>query len=224
MATIERYVQPPRLYRYRSTEELDRELDAIEEGYVYCAAFGSLNDPMEGLYSTSRTVRESANHRAIRTSIRENKANIGMCSFSEVHDHELMWAHYADQFRGICISYSLLKLLKGLPNSVNFVRMFYNETEPTIHRSNKDPGELAKMVFSSKSYKWLYEREWRMFAPLGKAYYPDTASVTRVYLGSRVSNRDRNKVMSKLEQLKIKASEMTINKYSISFERIKQPS
>jgi hypothetical protein len=218
MATIERYVQPPRLYRYRSPKELDRELEAIEEKYLYCAAFGSLNDPMEGLFSTSRTVRESDNHRAIRASIRENKANIGMCSFSEVHDHELMWAHYADQFRGICISYSLSKLLKGLPENVHFVRMFYNETEPTIHRTNDDPGQLAKMVLSYKSYKWLYEREWRMFAPLGKAYYRDTASVTRVYLGSRVSDRDRNKIMSKLKQLKIKTRDMTIDKYSISFE------
>src|SRR5258706_9955581 len=150
MATIEHYVQPPRLYRYRSLAELDRELEAIEERYLYCAAFGKLNDPMEGLFSTSRTVRESANHRAIRASIRENKANIGMCSFSEVHDHELMWAHYADQFRGICISYSLTNLLQGLPKDMHFVRMFYNETEPTIHRTNADPGQLAKMVLSYK--------------------------------------------------------------------------
>jgi hypothetical protein len=198
-------------------------MDAIEERYVYCAAFGSLNDPMEGLFSTSRTVRESANHRAIRASIRENKANIGMCSFSEVYDHELMWAHYADQFRGICISYSLSKLLKGLPNDVHFVRMFYNETEPTIHRASDDPGKLAKMVLSYKSYKWLYEREWRMFAPLGKAYYRDTASVTRVYLGSRVSDQDRTKIMTRLKQLKIKTRDMTIDKYSISFERSTKP-
>jgi hypothetical protein len=217
MATIERYVQPPRLYRYRSVEVLDRELNAIEERYLYCAAFGKLNDPMEGLFSTSRTVRESAKHRAIRASIRENKANVGMCSFSEVHDHELMWAHYADQFRGICISYSLTRLLSGLPKDVHFVRMFYNETEPTIHRTNDDPGQLAKMVLSYKSYKWLYEREWRMFAPLGKAYYRDIASVTRVYLGSRVSDRDRNEIMKRLKPLKIKVREMAIDKYSISF-------
>jgi len=217
MATIERYVQPPRLYRYRSVEELDRELKAIEEQYLYCAAFGKLNDPMEGLFSTSRTVRESAKHRAIRASIRENKANLGMCSFSEVYDHELMWAHYADQFRGICISYSLPRLLSGLPKDVHFVRMFYNETEPTIHRTNDDPGQLAKMVLSYKSYKWLYEREWRMFAPLGKAYYRNIASVTRVYLGSRISDHDRNEILKKLKPLKIKVREMAIDKYSISF-------
>ena len=218
MATIERYVQPPRLYRYRSLEKFDRELEAIEERYLYCAAFESLNDPMEGLFSTSRNLRESQKHRAIRASIRDNKAQIGMCSFSEVHNHELMWAHYADQFRGICISYSLSKLLNSLPPNVNFVRMFYNETEPTLHRTSKDPGQLAKMVLSYKNYRWLYEREWRMFAPLGKAHYEDAASVTRVYLGSRIKDGNRNRIINHLKQLNIKVSEMTINKYSISFE------
>jgi hypothetical protein len=79
------------------------------------------------------------------------------------------------------------KLLKSLPPNVNFVRLFYNETEPTIHRTSKGPGQLAKMVLSYKNYRWLYEREWRMFAPLGKAHYEDAASVTRVYLGSRIN-------------------------------------
>lgn len=218
MGTIERYVQPPRLYRYRSLKELDRELEAIEERYLYCAAFGTLNDPMEGLFSTSRSLRETDSHRAIRSAVRDNKAHIGMCSFSEVHDHELMWAHYADQFRGICISYSLSKLLTALPEEVTFVRMFYNETEPTIHRTSDDPGQLAKMVLSYKNYRWLYEREWRMFARLGKAYYQDAGCVTRVYLGSRITDHDRDKIVSKLKHLNIKTSDMTIKKYSISFE------
>jgi hypothetical protein len=218
MATIESYVQPPRLYRYRSLEEFDRELQAIEEGYLYCAAYATLNDPMEGLFSSSQNLRESEDHRAIRASIADNKADLGMCSFSEVHNHELMWAHYADHFKGICISYSLSKLLKALPNGVNFVRMFYNETEPTIHRTDKDPVELAKMVLSYKNYRWLYEREWRMFAPLGKAYYRDTACVTRVYLGFRVTDAGRNRITHMLKRLKIKIRHMTIDKYSISFE------
>lgn len=218
MATIERYVQPPRLYRYRSLQELDRELEAIEDGYLFCAAYRTLNDPMEGLFSSSQHLRESTNYRSIRESIRDNKSQIGMCSFSEVRNHELMWAHYADQFKGICIAYSFSKLLKSLPKDVSFVRMFYNETVPTIHRTNKDPSQLAKMVLSYKNYRWLYEREWRMFAPLGKAYYRDTACVALVYLGSRIKDGDWNRVSSRLKQLKIKTRDMTIDKYSISFE------
>ncbi len=103
MATIDSYAQPPRLYRYRALKDFEREIDAIENSYVYCSAFTDLNDPMEGLFSSSRRFREKENYRSIRRSIVDNKSRIGMCSFSEVRNHELMWAHYADQFSGVCV-------------------------------------------------------------------------------------------------------------------------
>lgn len=218
MALIESYVQPSSLYRYRSLKDFEREIEAIERGYLFCAAFTALNDPMEGLFSSSKHLRESGHHRRIRESIVENKTQMGMCSFSEVHNHELMWAHYADQFSGICIAYNLSALLRHLPNNISFVRMFYNETEPTIHRTRKEPGHLAKRVLSYKNYRWLYEREWRMFAPLGEASYRNTACVTRVYLGSRISASHLEKITERLQVLKIVTRKMTINKYSIRFE------
>jgi hypothetical protein len=218
MATIKSYVEPSRIYRYRSLKEFDREMEAIERGYLFCAAYRTLNDPMEGLFTSSKLLRESEDYRTIRDSIRNNKSQLGMCSFSEVHDHELMWAHYADQFRGICIAYNFSKLRDGLADDITFARMFYNETVPTIRLSDQGPDELAKMVLSYKNYRWLYEREWRMFASLGKASYRPTNCVTRVYWGSRIEDDDRIRIKNRLKRLKIKTSDMNINKYSISFE------
>lgn len=111
MATIQSYVQPTRLYRYRALEngKLEQELSAITQGYLYCSPYLDLNDPMEGSFSSSKQLRRSAKYREIKNAITDTKADIGMCSFSEVYDHELMWAHYADQFKGMCISYSLRK-------------------------------------------------------------------------------------------------------------------
>jgi hypothetical protein len=174
MATIKSYVEPSRLYRYRSLSAFDREMEAIENGYLFCAAYRTLNDPMEGLVSSSKLLRESEDYRTIRDSIRDNKSQIGMRSFSEVHDRQLMWAHYADQFRGICIAYNFCKLRDGLGDDVTFVRMFYNETVPTTRLSDEEPGGIAKMVLSYKNHRWLYEREWPMFASLGKAFYRST--------------------------------------------------
>ncbi|MGH9352988.1 MAG: DUF2971 domain-containing protein [Terriglobia bacterium] len=220
MAAIESYVQPRRLYRYRSLARFERELDAIKNAYLYCSAYMDLNDPMEGLFTSSTLMRKSENYRQIRNAIRDNKAQIGVCSFSEVHNHELMWAHYANKFRGICVAYSLTRLLKNLADDVRFVRMYYDQTVPTLHRTSKDPRQLAKMVLSYKNYRWLYEREWRMFATLGKAYYTDVACVTKVYLGSRMEAGERKRIVNALEQLGIKTSDMTIDEYFISFEDI----
>jgi hypothetical protein len=218
MATIKHYVKPQRIYRYRSLRDLDREIDAIEQGYLYCAPYTDLNDPMEGLFSSSHLLRESEDYRAIRTAIRDNKARIGMCSFSEVHDHELMWAHYADQFRGMCVAYSLSRLLSNLEKDVSFVRMYYNEMVPTVSLTDKEPGHLAKMVLSYKNYRWLYEREWRMFAPLGKAHYHKVTCATRVYLGSRIDDHKRDRIISTMKRLRIETRDMSIDKYSIGFQ------
>ena len=216
MATIQSYVTPQRLYRYRSLENFDREIKAIEQGYLYCSRFEDLNDPMEGLFSSSQMLRKSENYRAIKDAIVDRKANTGMCSFSEVYDHELMWAHYANQFEGICIAYRLSHLLEKLEHNVSFVRIYYNEVVPTVYRENRSPSLLAKMVLSNKNYRWLYEREWRMFASPGKTYYHRTNCVSRVYIGSRMAPGHRESIRSRLKRLKINVREMIIDEYFIN--------
>ena len=218
MANIESYVQPRRLYRYRSLADLDRELDAISKGYLFCSPYMNLNDPMEGLFTSSSLLKKSDNYRVIRNAIRDNKARIGMCSFSETYDHELMWAHYANQFTGICVAYSLSLLLKNLGDDISFVRMYYDETVPTVHRTSKDPSQLAKMVLSYKNYRWLYEREWRMFAEQGKIRYRNTDCVTAVYFGARISATDKKRLAGALKGLGIKTRDMNIDEYFIDFE------
>lgn len=218
MAQIKSFVEPNRLYRYRPASELNREIAAIEGAYVYCASFDDMNDPMEGLFASSRRVRDSLGYQAFRQAVRNNKEALGICSFSEVHNHQLMWAHYAEQFSGICVSYSLRLLKQNLSNGVAFVRMFYNEGAPMIYRNETDPAGAAKKILSYKSYPWLYEREWRMFSRPGKTFYEDTKCVTRVYLGSRMKRTAREEVKGRLQQLKIPSSDMKIAKYALIFE------
>ena len=217
MAKIKSYVEPRRLYRYRSVDKLDREIDAIERGILYCSSFDRLNDPMEGLFASSDLVRKSQKYHIFRNAILNRKTQLGICSFSEIYNHELMWAHYAQEFKGICIAYSLSRLLKALDDNVRFVRMFYNEKVPVIVSTEKNPTELAKMVLSYKSYRWLYEREWRMFGTPGPVRYGDHKCISRVYLGSRMDEDVRERVKTKFQKLKIKTSDMSIDKYSISF-------
>lgn len=218
MAEITSFVKPSKLYRYRSIANLQREVDAIAKGYLFCSSYKKLNDPMEGLYTSSQVLKESANYQAVRNAIRDDKTQIGICSFSETYDHELMWAHYANQFSGICIQYSLPRLLTHLPADVHFSRMFYDERGPTVFRSSKPPIELAKMVLSYKNYRWLYEREWRMFADQGKVSYSKSNCVTHVYIGNRVKTAERLVIQDALKKLKIPSSVMSINRYSIHFK------
>jgi hypothetical protein len=218
LASIESYVQPRRLYRYRALSNLDQELDAVTNGYLFCSPYLKLNDPMEGLFASSKLLKKSPNYRTVREAIKDNKQEIGICSFSETFDHELMWAHYADQFTGICVAYSLRRLLEHLPANVSFTRMYYDETVPTVHRTSREPSQLAKMILSYKNYRWAYEREWRMFGFQGKVHYGEKGCVTRVYFGSRIHAKNRAKVISALAPFGIKTSKMTVGEYFIDFD------
>jgi hypothetical protein len=212
------YVQPRRLFRYRRIAKIDQELDALEAQYLYCAAYADLNDPMEGRYTFSKAVRHSSGYHGLRRELNDKKAQTGICSFSEVHDHELMWAHYAEQFTGFCVAYSLRRLMESLPDSASFMRMYYNEWAPTVHLTSRPTDELAKMVLSYKSYRWLYEREWRMFAQQGQIHYSDPKCVTRVYLGARMKPAHRARITRTLKRLGIKTSAMKIDEYFMTFD------
>jgi hypothetical protein len=60
---------------------------------------------LEGVFRSSKVFHEIDNYRDTRRAIIDNKTKIGMSSLSETHDHDLMLAHYADQYREICIAY-----------------------------------------------------------------------------------------------------------------------
>jgi hypothetical protein len=77
---------------------------------------------MEGFYTTSQRQRLNSMHAKIRALIADGKSNLGICSFSEVHNNEILWAHYADEFRGICIAYRFEGLLTGTNEQTEFVR------------------------------------------------------------------------------------------------------
>jgi hypothetical protein len=182
VATIESYIQPATLYRCKPLKHFDRDVEAIRRAAVHCAPYSFMNIPMEGFYTSSRRLRESANCKSIESLIASNEAMLGICPLSEVHNNELMWAHYADQFRGICIVYRFSSLLSNLGGDIEFIRLTYRENTSTV----KSPEYLAKRVLSCKNYRWLYEREWRMLAVQCLTTYKRVKCVQCVYLGSRI--------------------------------------
>ena len=218
MAEIRHYAKPRRLYRYRSIDHIERELEAIDEAYLFCAAYKDMNDPMEGMYSASERLRKSKVYRQFQTDVLSNKRSLGICSFSEVHNNQLMWTHYASRFKRICVEYDLIALLKCLPREVDFVRMLYSEERPNVGLTRTGVNDLAKMILSYKNHRWSYEREWRMFAPRqGKLYYEERKCVTRVYIGSQALGLRRT-TEQRLRALGIKMSVMYLDGYSMVFD------
>jgi hypothetical protein len=193
MAEITIYAKPPHLHRYRPLgKKAPREIKALVEGYIYCPAFSDMNDPMESSYRLSAKFQRNPSGEKSHARVKSAFDKMGIASMSEVHDHEPMWAHYADQFKGMCVQYSLNRLVKGLHPDIAITRMMYSEKEPVLLYDASDAVDRARLCLSSKTVRWANEREWRIFKKeKGEAAYGDLNTVTKIFLGSRVSPRMR---------------------------------
>jgi hypothetical protein len=229
MAEIKIYATPSLLFRYRplTAGTVDRELAAIREGYVFCPRFDQMNDPMEGLHRESSLFQKAQDYEDRKAAIEAAVNSHGIASFSEVHDHEPMWAHYADQFKGMCVAYRFTRLLSGLPKSAEFVRMAYSEEAPVLLKGRKTNQQLAKLILSTKTIRWSPEREWRLIRPSsGAAEYGDVGCVQKVYVGARIDPDVLTQVRREMGALGIPVERMEVDQYAMEFTvlaRIKPP-
>ncbi|HEX8483668.1 MAG TPA: DUF2971 domain-containing protein [Allosphingosinicella sp.] len=225
MAQIEIYAKPSSLYRYRRLgESAAQEIAALLESYVYCPSYSDLNDPMEGKHRLSARLQKDPNFGKSNSRIKAAFDALGVASFSEVHNHEPMWAHYADEFKGMCIQYNLNKLLKGLGPGTAITRMMYSKQEPVLIDDSSNAVDRARKCLSSKTVRWASEREWRVFSERrGEAGYEERSTVTRIYLGSRVSDDDEATVLAAAKEIGVPVSKMDINAYALEFKLLWAP-
>ena len=93
------------------------------------------------------------------------KGQVGISCLSELDNSLLMWAHYANNHRGFCVEYDLLKISKRL----NFTPIPVIYSDKKISVQSLFPKSLEEYVtklvieaISTKSTDWNYEKEWRI--------------------------------------------------------------
>ena len=198
-----------------------QEVDALRENFIFCPAYSAMNDPMEGMHRLSSRFASKSSSTKSQTRVQEALGAMGIASMSEVYDHEPMWAHYAGQFTGMCVQYSLNRLIKGLGSEVAICRMMYSEREPVLLDDRSDAMDRARLSLSNKTVRWASEREWRLFKPtVGEARYDESRTVTKVFLGSRVSEEDEALVREVAAALRVPVAKMEIEAYSMAFKSL----
>jgi len=182
------------LYRFESdnTQHFkDSITELFEKNLLYLNIRSELNDPFDTnpifIGSIDRNDihelvkrRTNANRAMRREKIRhlndlnsyfdKNFKNVfdsyGIKCFSRTMKNILMWSHYANSHRGICIEF------KPKPNtylSYN-VPVIYSTERPTVQRyviSNKGDDlfkKQATLLLRSKALNWAYEEEQRVIA------------------------------------------------------------
>lgn len=98
---------PENLYKFYGITQ--KNLDSLSENYLYFTAPRYFNDPFDCLSNREEYIINGASD---KTKITSHRENIGVCCFSTIKDNPLMWGHYSHSYKGFCVNFENIDLLK----------------------------------------------------------------------------------------------------------------
>jgi hypothetical protein len=126
-----------------------------------------------------------------------------MC-FSEIHDHGLMWSHYADEHKGIVVTFERTETnMLGKPSCrpIRYSRHYPRISHEEYWKSRKNaPAEkpqdhdVLAMCLFTKYEDWFYEKEWRDLIPIGSGdgeLVNLDSKIKGVFFGCRTPEEDK---------------------------------
>lgn len=191
-------------FKYRSGSK--RDLEGLENNYLFVPHPFDLNDPTENLFDESRLLnfinQLEKNHPTIKSKMKSHisdscsklREDIGIFSLSKTESDELLWAYYADSHSGFCIEYDLDRLQELNKNNVRAIfDVIYQKEIPYFDENTSiEPSqikEILQLTHGTKSEKWKHEKEIRIcieYLKKSKKFDYDYRAVTAIYFGLKM--------------------------------------
>jgi hypothetical protein len=122
--------------------------------------------------------------------------SVGVCCFSQYCDSPLMWAHYAESHRGICLMFNNRKM-----NFIkrNLIPVQYYSDYPVFDLSEYRDNQFQEFLLnllSSKFNDWAYEFEWRAIKEKGadRLFRFEKDFLEGIIFGINISDENKNKI------------------------------
>jgi hypothetical protein len=134
-----------RLYHFLSA---DHALDDVAQKRLKISQIDQLNDPFElwCVYQKDRRLRD-----ALRAYKDQMGARFGVLCFSRHWHNPVLWSHYADRHRGICLGFDI--------DSRGAKPVAYQAERPRL-RIPPSCSDADQLLYT-KFLNWQYEEEWR---------------------------------------------------------------
>lgn len=176
-----------RLYHLTSAAHA---LSDICYGRVKVARISDLNDPFELL---SLSLMDPSLRKAVRAFKAVEDSQSGLVCFSEDWTSPVMWSHYAEKHRGICLGFDVLR---SVVREVHYNdKRLRTELEKDANPQSLPP-DLQDALLDTKCREWEYEKERRILVPLTDAValgslhfrpFDETLQLAEVILGPSCS-------------------------------------
>ena len=186
------------LFKYlpiSTREQLAYRLGTCENNHIFFPNYSQLNDPLEGSgydfeisgYAGCGITKAVDDEDIVMASIRQKYK---ILSLSETCFSPSMWAHYADNFHGICIGY----WTNGVFSKAQKLEYVSNpkHSEAANGDGYVEDDLVVNKVYKSFFYKhtdWVYEKEYRIVEESKKQFLEYTPEdVACVILGTNIED------------------------------------
>jgi len=198
------------LYQYRSQlneTNLGYLRRLIENGELKFTKPSEFNDPFDCCPTQLGEVPVGAFPHAVGDMVNKSIQSIsslmhGITCFTPHPNKMLMWSHYGDQHRSVCVGFDRRVLLDNPPINSEGNPLYENIVEVEYTDNRPDAGSVEQYYHKSK--EWSYEDEHRIISgskkgdPMwGEGVWPvPPESIKEVVLGARMNNRIEEKVVN----------------------------
>jgi hypothetical protein len=237
---------------------LDHLEDLFLKCKLYHSACSDFNDPFEGkpnwIIDNPKEVRAHlkrvAKEKGMNKKMAEDQASTVMknphlkehgkslmqealreyriCCFTTTKNNLLLWSHYANSHKGICIEFD------PKTSPIHFAqKVDYKNKYPEIkYPSFGDKRAMEPLLVKSKV--WGYEVEYRIIFKPGLDDTPqhesslllnDPSTITGIYLGAKIEDEDRDALLSIVQKSKFSPkvwqAQLSEEAYELNFELYK---
>ncbi len=133
-------------------------IQALRRRRLKVSRFFELNDPFELLAIAQRDQHSRRRMHEWAAQLNEEE---GVICFTETWQHPLMWSHYGDRHRGVCLGFDACDL-----EPINYKPLRLTPA-PWIGGSSQPPKQLKHLLLTTKFSRWEYEKEQRLVLRLG---------------------------------------------------------
>ncbi|MCP3670910.1 MAG: DUF2971 domain-containing protein [Gammaproteobacteria bacterium] len=210
-----------RFFKYKPVSK--NLLKSLVDSSIFCASPAKLNDPFDCQVDLAKSLRlaasrvEGSRREALLriadsdefvNGLKKKMEPIGVCSFSQNLEHPLMWSHYADEHRGLCLLYEFEEnFLRDASNEIIgvsdmvcdddalskwLVEIIPNEIDEEFY--DYFTKELLKKVLIVKASAWDYEQEIRIIREHEGVFPIPKECLKQICFGLRTPESDINLV------------------------------
>jgi len=200
------------LYKFLGdSAEHDRDFETLKCENFFASSYESLNDPWDAprnfIDHDSIKYLPTSLSRKLASEILEKIDGFGVYCLSTENTSPLMWAHYASNWRGLCIEYAYDKkeffeeLRKTYPQDIFIAALPMKYPATTTHINAIDlvkinPLVAATHLFGQKKIDWGYEKEFRLIFNKSGLLHMPPSMISKVYLGHAMEPKQKNKYLT----------------------------